>query len=88
MEQPRTISVVCPGGGIQGSFICGIVDRILREAEASRQARTGARRFEIIGLSGTSAGAQNAFMLWYGLLDAKQNPFAEARSAVNGLWDT
>jgi hypothetical protein len=26
------------------------------------------RRFEICGLSGTSAGALNAFMVWYGMM--------------------
>ena len=80
MEQPRKIAIACQGGGIHGAFTCGVLDQILLKAEA--------KRFDIVGLSGTSAGALNAFMVWYGLLGAKQNPFAEARKALNGLWDT
>jgi hypothetical protein len=48
------------------------------------------RRFEIYGLSGTSAGALNAFMVWYGMMlkDGQKGVFAETRKAVNNLWDT
>lgn len=47
-------------------------------------------RFEIYGVSGTSAGALNAFMVWYGMMlkQAQPDRFAEARRAVNNLWDT
>lgn len=86
MEQPRKIAIACQGGGIHGAFTCGVLDQILLKAEALQNA--AAKRFDIIGLSGTSAGALNAFMVWYGLLDAKQHPFAEARKVLNGLWDT
>ncbi|MFO1372273.1 MAG: patatin-like phospholipase family protein [Candidatus Competibacteraceae bacterium] len=88
MEQPRKIAIACQGGGIHGAFTCGVLEQILQEAEALQKAETGAKHFDIIGLSGTSAGALNAFMVWYGLLDAKQNHFAEARKALNKLWDT
>lgn len=78
----RKIAIACQGGGIHGAFTCGVLDRILEAAD------TGAHDFEIVGLSGTSAGALNAFMVWYGMLDAPANRFTAARGAVNRLWDT
>ena len=78
----RKIAIACQGGGIHGAFTCGVLDRILETAA------TGAHDFEIVGLSGTSAGALNAFMAWYGMLDEPANRFDAARSAVNRLWDT
>jgi hypothetical protein len=41
-------------------------------------------------LSGTSAGALNAFMVWYGMMlnDGRKGGPAAARQAVNNLWDT
>ena len=41
-------------------------------------------------MSGTSAGALNAFMVWYGMMlkQGQRGGFAAARQAVNNLWDT
>jgi len=88
VERPKKIAIACQGGGIHGAFTCGVLDEILREAEVLQKAKTGTKRFDLISLSGTSSGALNAFMVWYGLLNGKPNPFAEARRALNDLWDT
>lgn len=91
--ETRKVAIACQGGGIHGAFTCGVLDRLLRakEGEESGQSPAGAqRRFEIVGLSGTSAGALNAFMVWYGLLShhGQAGAFTAARQALNFLWDT
>ncbi len=91
--ETRKVAIACQGGGMHGAFTCGVLDRLLRakESEENGQPDAGAqRRFEIVGLSGTSAGALNAFMVWYGLLNhrGQTGAFAAARQALNRLWDT
>lgn len=91
--ETRSIAIACQGGGIHGAFTCGVLDAILeaKDAESRGQARPDAQRcFELSGLSGTSAGALNAFMVWYGLTlrAGEADRFAVARQSVNQLWDT
>jgi hypothetical protein len=91
--KPRRVAIACQGGGIHGAFSCGVLTKILRvkEDEENGKLPAGAqRRFDVCGLSGTSAGALNAFMVWYGLMlkDGEAGRFAEARRAVTNLWET
>ena len=48
-------------------------------------------RFELIGFSGTSAGALCALMVWYSLAPKKRRPesgsVAEAIESINSFWD-
>lgn len=92
-DNTRRVAIACQGGGIHGAFTCGVLTKILqaKEDEENGTLPEGAqRRFEICGLSGTSAGALNAFMVWYGLMlnYGEKGRFAEARRAVNNLWET
>jgi NTE family protein len=67
----RKIAIACQGGGIHGAFTCGGLNRLLKAKEDEESGIGDARsrrRFEICGLSGTSAGALNAFMVWYGMM--------------------
>jgi NTE family protein len=89
----RKIAIACQGGGIHGAFTCGVLNRLLKAKEDEENGigeTRSQRRFEIYGLSGTSAGALNAFMVWYGMMlnDGRKGGFAAARQAVNNLWDT
>jgi NTE family protein len=89
----RKIAIACQGGGIHGAFTCGVLNRILKAKEDEENGigdTRSRRRFEIYGLSGTSAGALNAFMVWYGMMlkEGQKGGYAEAREAVNNLWDT
>lgn len=91
--QTRRIAIACQGGGIHGAFTCGVLDALLKakeDQEAGRSAPGAKRTFEIVGLSGTSAGALNAFAVWYGLMAkaGRAGSSGEARRAVNQLWDT
>jgi NTE family protein len=91
--ETRKIAIACQGGGIHGAFTCGVLSKILEVKEAEENgvvSKNAKRQFELCGISGTSAGALNAFMVWYGLMpkDGQRGSFSEAHRAVNRLWDT
>ncbi|MCA9259844.1 MAG: patatin-like phospholipase family protein [Planctomycetales bacterium] len=84
---PR-IAVACQGGGIHGAFTSGVLDAILecRLRRRKTHAQTGPP-FTICGLSGTSAGALNAFAVWYALHSYRRPLcYLEARRALARLW--
>jgi len=68
----RRVAVALQGGGSHGAFTWGVLDRLLQEPE-----------FEIVGISGTSAGAMNAGILADGLL---RGGGAEARESLRRYW--
>ena len=67
------VAVALQGGGSHGAFTWGVLDRLLLEPS-----------LEIIGISGTSAGAMNAAVLADGL---RRGGRAEARAALASYWD-
>ena len=56
MTETRVANLALQGGGTHGAFTWGVLDRLLKEP-----------RFEIEGISATSAGAINAVVLAHGL---------------------
>src|SRR6476659_11399996 len=68
----RRVAVALQGGGSHGAFTWGVLDRLLQEPG-----------FEIVGISGTSAGAMNAAILADGL---RRGGAAEARKALARYW--
>jgi NTE family protein len=58
----RRIAIACQGGGSHTAFTAGVLKRLLGDDDARR-------RFEVVGLSGTSGGAICALLAWYGLAD-------------------
>ena len=68
----RRLAIALQGGGSHGAFTWGVLDRLLQE-----------RGFEIVGISGTSAGAMNAGVLADGL---RRGGAAEARKALARYW--
>lgn len=66
------IDLALQGGGAHGAFTWGVLDRLLEES-----------RFEIEGISGTSAGAMNAAVLACGL--AQGGP-TKARAMLAEFW--
>jgi NTE family protein len=56
MAETRLANLALQGGGAHGAFTWGVLDRLLKEP-----------RFEIDGISATSAGAMNAVVLAHGL---------------------
>ena len=81
MSEPRydkssglmRVAVALQGGGSHGAFTWGVLDRLLLEPN-----------LEIIGISGTSAGAMNAAILADGL---RRGGRSEARAALASYWD-
>src|SRR6516162_11864843 len=69
---PVLIDFALQGGGAHGSFIWGVLDRMLEEPW-----------LRIDGISGTSAGAMNAAALAYGYT---LNGAAGARAALEDFW--
>lgn len=69
----RRLAIALQGGGSHGAFTWGVLDRLLQEP-----------KFEIVGISGTSAGAMNAAILADGL---RRGGAAEARKALAHYWE-
>ncbi|MGA7531191.1 MAG: patatin-like phospholipase family protein, partial [Pseudolabrys sp.] len=61
------VAVACQGGGMHVAFTVGVLTEILRDIDTRN-------RFDLVGLSGTSAGALCALMVWYGLAPKIQGP--------------
>ncbi|NBB84099.1 MAG: patatin-like phospholipase family protein [Alphaproteobacteria bacterium] len=68
----RAISLALQGGGSHGAFTWGVLDRLLEDG-----------RFDIEGISGTSAGAVNGAVLAYGLATGGADG---ARALLEQLW--
>lgn len=68
----KTIDLALQGGGAHGAFTWGVLERILEE-----------ERIEIVGVSGTSAGAMNAVALAAGLMQGGRKG---ARETLRRFW--
>jgi len=77
----KKVAVACQGGGMHAAFEVGVLTKILEDVAA--------QKFELVGLSGTSAGALCALMVWYGLAHKDGNPgsVADASKKLNDFWD-
>jgi NTE family protein len=69
----RRINLALQGGGAHGAFTWGVLDRLLEE-----------ETLEIVGISGTSAGALNGAALKAGMLAGGRGT---ARKVLDRLWD-
>lgn len=69
---PKPIAIGLQGGGAHGAFAWGVLDRLLEDG-----------RIEVEGISATSAGAMNAAVLAYGLLQGGSDG---ARTALRDFW--
>jgi NTE family protein len=71
-DKPLLIDLALQGGGSHGAFSWGVIDRLLEEEWLA-----------LDGISGTSAGAMNAAVLAYGLLDGGR---AGAKALLESFW--
>jgi len=80
-QELKKVAIACQGGGIHASFAVGVLSEILKDKEQNR--------FEVMGVSGTSAGALCALMVWYGLArkNGRAGSVTEAIERLNGFWD-
>jgi len=84
VEGKRKVAIACQGGGIHAAFEVGVLSELLDDIQRNPD------RFELIGLSGTSAGALCALMVWYGLAPKRigGGSTRDAIQCLNNFWDT
>jgi NTE family protein len=63
-EEIRKVAVGCQGGGIHAAFEVGVLTEILKYIRDQSQKPEKRVGVELVGLSGTSAGALCALMVW------------------------
>jgi NTE family protein len=71
-SETKKVAIALQGGGAHGAFAWGILDRMLEEP-----------RIDIVGVSGTSAGAMNAASLVQGLTHGGRKG---AQNTLNRYW--
>jgi len=71
-DERKPVALALQGGGMHGAFTWGVLDRLLEDG-----------RLAIEGVSATSAGAMNAAVLAYGMLQGDE---AGARQALHDFW--
>ena len=78
----KKVVVGCQGGGAHAAFEVGVLTEILKDIQQNK-------RFDLIGISGTSAGALCALMVWYGLApkSGQNGSPCEASERLNSFWD-
>src|SRR5262245_17205612 len=87
---PKKVALGCQGGGMHAAFEVGVLTEILNNIEQKNGKYIDKKnRFELVGLSGTSAGALCALMVWYGLAPKNGVPgsVVEASTKLNDFWD-
>ena len=77
----KKVAVGCQGGGMHAAFTVGVLTEILKDVAEEK--------FELVGLSGTSAGALCTLIAWYGLAPKKSGPGSpeQAINALDSAWD-
>src|SRR5918999_3864117 len=74
-DKRRKVAIACQGGGSHTAFTAGVLKRLLRVEEL--------KRYEVVGLSGTSGGAVCALLAWHNLL---RGDAAGAAEALDAFW--
>jgi NTE family protein len=77
----KKVAIGCQGGGMHAAFEVGVLKAILERSKTSGHET----EFDLMGLSGTSAGALCALMVWYGLAPIKNGRPGSADEAIAGL---
>jgi NTE family protein len=89
VDAPKKVVVGCQGGGMHAAFAVGVLTEILSNVDKQKKQKDeDQKRFELVGLSGTSAGALCALMTWYGLAPKNGIPGSaqEAIETLNDFW--
>ena len=72
-DERKPVVLALQGGGMHGAFTWGVLDRLLEDG-----------RLAIEGVSATSAGAMNAAVLAYGMLQGGDAGARQARCTISG----
>jgi NTE family protein len=86
----RKIAIACQGGGTHAAFTWGVLTEILKTKKAWDERGENAETFDLVAISGTSAGALCALATWYGLTpnlaDADCGTIDKAIERLDSLW--
>jgi len=84
--QKTKVAVACQGGGMHAAFAVGALTEILKDVDK--------QRFRLVGLSGSSAGALCALIVWYSLAPKRTasglvtpGSVVDAIYNLNQLWE-
>jgi NTE family protein len=75
MSKKPKVAIACQGGGSHAAFGAGVLRKLLSPSYR--------KRFELVGLSGTSGGAVCASLAWAGLISGGPD---EAERRISGFW--
>lgn len=88
----RKVAIACQGGGTHAAFTWGVLRTILTTKQRWDGTPQDGDRFDIVAVSGTSAGALCALAMWYGLApntaDAACGTIGKAVERLDHLWTT
>jgi len=79
MTNKPKIALACQGGGSQTAFTAGVLKAIFDGGIHHER--------EIIALTGTSGGAVNAALAWYGLLKAAKGDTMPISKRIADFWE-
>jgi NTE family protein len=88
----KKVAIACQGGGTHAAFTWGVLRTVLETKKRWDANPRDGNTFDIIALSGTSAGALCALAAWYGLApntaDADCGTIDKAIERLDFLWTT
>jgi NTE family protein len=88
----KRVAIACQGGGTHAAFTWGVLTEILRTKKTWDAGPDEAGKFDIVAISGTSAGALCALATWYGLVPNTADPecgtIDKAIERLDFLWTT
>ncbi|AWJ82261.1 Patatin (plasmid) [Azospirillum sp. TSH58] len=88
----KKVAIACQGGGTHAAFTWGVLRTILMTKQSWDENPRDGDTFDIVAISGTSAGALCALAAWYGLApntaDAACGTIGKAIERLDFLWTT
>src|SRR5262245_31785983 len=84
MTKHKTLAIACQGGGSHCAFGAGVLCEMLGRVSDQGVLTRGEDDYRVVGFSGTSGGAINALLAWYGFVDP-EGPRSGIH-ALQGFW--
>jgi NTE family protein len=88
----KKVAIACQGGGTHAAFTWGVLKQILLTKKAWDAEPGAGDSFDVVAVSGTSAGALCALATWYGLVPNTVDPdcgsIDKAIERLDFLWTT
>ena len=75
----KKIAIACQGGGSQTAFTSGVLQQLFAQGVQTSH--------EIVALTGTSGGALNAALAWYGMLQNQAGDPTPVHTRIENFWN-